>query len=141
MTTKQYWPLQAEKIDRDFRDRFPPQDSQPATRWSWDTDEGGSDDRKDNRRATVREVPSDDVEAKAGGGDDVVGSTSLYDENGKLRLIPVSTKPSRIRLLTLRPGTDKNGYVDPLAGSQGYAAPASFRRIRMETKPLRAQIP
>ena len=95
MTTKQYWPLQAEKIDHDFRDRFPAPDSRPSTRWSWDTDEGGSDDRKDTKRATIREVRSDDVEAKAGGGDDVVGSTSLYDENGKLRLIPVSTEPAK----------------------------------------------
>ena len=97
MTTKQYWPLQAEKIDHDFRERFPPEDSRPSTRWSWDTDEGGHDGHKDTKRATVREVRGDDVEAKAGGDDDVVGSTSLYDENGKLRLIPVSTTPSQIR--------------------------------------------
>lgn len=98
MTTKQFWPLQAEKIDHDFRDRFPSQDSRPSTRWSWDTDEGGGDyDSKDSKKASVKEVRSDDVEAKAGGGDDVVGSTSLYDENGKLRLIPVSTRSSKTR--------------------------------------------
>lgn len=104
MTTKQYWPLQAEKIDHDFRDRFPAQDSRPSTRWSWDTDEGGSDDRKNTKRATIREVRNADVEAKAGGGDDVVGSTSLYDENGKLRLIPVGTKPGQVGPSLCGPG-------------------------------------
>ncbi|KAK8136120.1 hypothetical protein PG984_004060 [Apiospora sp. TS-2023a] len=97
MTTKAYWPQRVEGVQMDMRDR----DRRPNTSESWMSDDSdsesvtkmkGSDLVKKNQKGNVQ-VRSADLEKnyyteKKSGGDDVVGSTSLYDENGKIRLVP-----------------------------------------------------
>lgn len=99
MTTKAYWPQRVESVQMDMRDH----DGRPDTSESWMSDDDdsdlvkkkkGSDLIKKKQKGNVQ-VRSTDVEKNnyadsKTSGDDVVGSTSLYDENGKIRLVPVA---------------------------------------------------
>ncbi|KAK8857238.1 MFS-type transporter [Apiospora arundinis] len=93
MTTKTYWPQRVESVQMDMRDN---NNSRPDTSGSWLSDDDDGESAKKTLKNGKVQVRSTDVEksysaeSKAGGGD-VVGSTSLYDENGKIRLVPTPT--------------------------------------------------
>lgn len=136
MTTKAYWPQRVESVQMDMRDH----DGRPDTSESWMSDDSdgesvmkkkkGSDLVKKNQKGNVQ-VRSTDVEKNSyidskTSGDDVVGSTSLYDENGKIRLVPV-TLP-----LMLPPSTSVRNVltmllIDSIPRSEGFVASPQVR--------------
>ncbi|KAK8112065.1 major facilitator superfamily transporter [Apiospora kogelbergensis] len=92
MTTKAYWPQRVENVQMDMRDT----DGRPDTSGSWLSDDEDGESMKKTFKNGKVQVRSTDVEKNHSadsktGGDEVVGSTSLYDENGKIRLVPTPT--------------------------------------------------
>lgn len=99
MTTKAYWPQRVENVQMDMRDT----DGRPDTSGSWLSDDEDGESMKKTFKNGKVQVRSTDVEKNHSansktGGDEVVGSTSLYDENGKIRLVPVRLAPSHVPL-------------------------------------------